>query len=445
MNRNNVRGGAAGGRALAAASLGNVIEWFDYGVYSFAAITVGTHFFPTSSSVAAALASFAVFALSFLIRPIGGIIIGSLGDRRGRRDMLMLTVGLMTLGTALIGLLPTYSEIGVAAPVLLVVARMIQGFSAGGEYGGANTFVAEVAPSGRRGLFGSVLESGVLFGYLSGAAIVIGLMHVLSADAWKAWGWRLPFLIALPLGLLAVALRRNLEDSPVFKKMKASGEQVASPLADSFRRAARPMFLTAALVAFGNSAYYLILAYLPTYLQTDLKMSGDAALMLSVLVMVTMLVAIPIFGRLGDRIGRRVLLAASPIIYLVFSVPMVMMLQSGNQTYVFAAAILAGLALAPNASQYSAALTVLFPRSVRFTAFTLAFNVATALFGGTAPFIVGWLTQATGSSFTIAYYQMAMAVLALVGVSMMPETKSLTADHDAVMGNESLETAVAER
>lgn len=429
-------------RGVAAAALGNIIEWFDYGIYSFAAVTIGLHFFDTKDASTAALSAFAVFALSFLARPIGGLVIGILGDRRGRRDMLMLTVGLMTAATVAIGLLPTYAQIGFLAPALLTLARLVQGFSAGGEYGGANTFMAEVAPAGRRGFFGSILESGVLIGYLGGAGLVVGLMSVMPDEAWQEWGWRIPFLASLPLGILALLLRRHLEDTPVFEKMKATAELTKSPLLDTFRRAPMPLLVTFLVVAYANGAYYLILTFLPSYVQTELGMSANLSLTLSIVVMLALLVTIPLCGRLGDRVGRRKLMSASLIAHLILAVPSVVLFTSGNVVAVFAAALLLGVALAPLASQYAAALTVLFPRSIRYTGFTLSFNVATAIFGGSAPFLVGTLLESTGNNFVIAFFLMGVALLAAIGVRFMPETRLMSADHDVSMGMNAIPTSL---
>ncbi|WP_142059593.1 MFS transporter [Pseudarthrobacter sp. B4EP4b] len=421
-------------RGVTAAALGNIIEWFDYGVYSFAAVTIGTHFFATTDPATAATSSFAVFALSFLVRPIGGVVIGVLGDRRGRRDMLMLTVGLMTAATVAIGLLPTYAQIGFLAPALLTLARLVQGFSAGGEYGGANTFMAEVSPAGRRGFFASILETGVLIGYLGGAGVVVGLMSALPEEAWQDWGWRIPFIASLPLGILALLLRRHLEDTPVFEKMKAAAELTRSPLFDTFRRAPLPLLVTFLIVAYANGAYYLILTFLPSYAQTELGLSANLSLTLSIVVMLALLLTIPLFGRLGDRIGRTKLITASVIAHFVLAIPAVLLLTSGNVVAVFAATLILGVAIAPLASQYAAALTVLFPRSIRYTGFTLSFNVATAIFGGSAPFIVGSLLSATGNQLVIAFFLMGTAILAGIGIRLLPETMHMSADHDESMG-----------
>ena len=441
--------GQSARRAVSAAALGNIIEWFDYGIYSFAAATIGMHFFDVHEASVAAISSFAVFALSFLMRPIGGVIIGILGDRRGRRDMLMLTVGLMTAATVVIGVLPTYAQVGFLAPLLLTLTRLIQGFSAGGEYGGANIFMAEIAAPNRRGFFASILESGVLVGYLGGAGIVVGLMSAMSSDAWQDWGWRVPFIASLPLGILALLLRRHLEDTPVFEKMKASAEVAHSPLRDTFRRAPLPMFVTFLIVAYANGAYYLVLTFLPSYVQTEIGLSADTSLMLSIVIMLMLLVTIPIFGRLGDRVGRRKLMTLSVVVHIVLAIPCVIMFTSGNMALVYAAAVLLGVALAPLASQYAAALTVLFPRSIRYTGFTLSFNVSTAIFGGSAPFIVGSLLASTGNSFVIAYFLIVVSLLALIGIKLLPDNKNMSADHDVSMGVSSpgkvYETAVSEK
>ncbi|MGW6659566.1 MFS transporter [Rhodococcus sp. NPDC055024] len=417
-------------RSVRATALGNVVEWFDYGVYSYAATTIGLHFFPSESPTAAALSSFAVLALSFLMRPIGGLVIGPLGDRYGRRAMLMLTIGLMTLGTVMIGVLPTYASVGVLAPVLLVLARLVQGFSAGGEYSGANIFMAEMAPPNRRGLFGSLLESGVLIGYITGAMTVVGLSSWLGDSAFFEWGWRIPFLVSLPLGILAFLLRRDLPETPIFERMKASGATVQKPLVNSFRRAPRPIVLTILIVALGNGAYYVILTFLPTYLESDLGVSSATALALGIVTMLAMMVATPLFGILGDKLGRRPLLATTCVAYFVFGIPFVALLDTGNVVLLALAMVLLGVMLTPMSSQTAPALLVLFPRTIRYTGYTFAFNISTALFGGTAPLLVGSLLNITGNHYVLGIYLMVYAVIAVVGVALMPETRTLTADHD---------------
>ncbi|HWD06340.1 MAG TPA: MFS transporter [Amycolatopsis sp.] len=418
-------------RATGAAAMGNVIEWFDYGIYSYSAATIGAKFFPTHSATAAALSSFAVLALSFFMRPIGGLVIGSLGDRRGRRKMLMLTVGLMTLGTLMIGILPTYASIGVAAPILLVLARLMQGFSSGGEYGGAYTFLAESAPADRRGVMGSLLESGVLIGFIGGAGLVVGTNSLLSESAWNSWGWRLPFLVALPLGLLALALRTRLRDTEVFERMKNTGDISKNPMLDTLRHGRRGFLITLLTITLGNGAYYIALTYMPSHLENDLGLSGGTVLLLSIVMMAFMMVLNPLFGKLGDRVGRKPLFAASCVLYILFSIPAVLLMGSGSTVLAVLAMVCVGAFLTPMSSQGAATLPILFPRSIRYTGFTLAYNVSTALFGGTAPLIVGSLVAATGSSLVVAFYLIACAIVAGVGVWLMPETRDMSADHQS--------------
>jgi MFS transporter, MHS family, proline/betaine transporter len=253
-------------RAIGASALGNLMEWYDYGVYGYAAVIIGRVFFPSHSTTAALLSSFGVLAVSFVVRPFGGLFFGPLGDRIGRQRVLATTIIMMAVATFVIGVLPSYDTIGIWAPILLVLARLVQGFSTGGEYGGAATFMAEYSPDRRRGFFTSFLEMGTLAGYALGAAFVSVLAAVLSNDAMESWGWRLPFLLALPLGLVGLYLRLKLEDTPVFRELAESGNVSHSPLRETVVGHWRSILSLIGVVILLNVADYTLLTYMPSYL-----------------------------------------------------------------------------------------------------------------------------------------------------------------------------------
>ena len=294
-------------RAITASAMGNATEWFDYGVYAYATVYIASNFFPSENETTQTLSALLVFAVSFLIRPLGGLVWGPLGDRLGRQRVLAATILLMASATFLVGLLPTYATIGVWAPILLIALRVVQGFSTGGEYGGAATFMAEYAPDRKRGFYGSFLEFGTIAGFTAGALIVLGTEYVIGAEAMENWGWRVPFLVAGPLGVIGLYLRTKIEDTPVFRELEQAGlteHETTTEFKDLFHHW-RPMVKLAGLVIALNVVNYTLLAYMPTYLQEQLNLSSQAALSLIIVGQLVMMVFIPFFGGLSDRLGRK--------------------------------------------------------------------------------------------------------------------------------------------
>ncbi|MYS76988.1 MFS transporter, partial [Streptomyces sp. SID5926] len=252
-------------RAVKAAALGNAMEWFDFGVYSYIAVTLGKVFFPSGNPTAQLLSTFGAFAAAFLVRPLGGMVFGPLGDRVGRQKVLAVTMIMMAAGTFAIGLIPSYATIGVWAPVLLLAARLVQGFSTGGEYAGASTFIAEYAPDKRRGFLGSWLEFGTLAGYIGGAGLVTLMTALLSDGDLMSWGWRIPFLIAGPMGIVGLYLRMRLEETPAFaaEVEKAETARVKVPLREMVTGQWRALLLCVGLVLVFNVTDYMLLSYMP--------------------------------------------------------------------------------------------------------------------------------------------------------------------------------------
>jgi MFS transporter, MHS family, proline/betaine transporter len=260
-------------RAVGAAALGNAMEWFDFGVYGYLAVTIGQVFFPSSNPTAQVIAAFATFTVAFLVRPLGGLVFGPLGDRYGRQKVLAFTMILMALGTFAIGLIPSYERIGIWAPVLLLLARVVQGFSTGGEYGGAATFIAEYSTDRNRGLMGSWLEFGTLGGYIAGAGTVTALHMLLSSEQMLDWGWRIPFLVAGPLGLLGLYMRMKLEETPAFRAFAEEAEKREHDrpgLGALFQVHGRQLLVCMGLVLVFNVTDYMLLTYMPSYLSVTM-------------------------------------------------------------------------------------------------------------------------------------------------------------------------------
>jgi MFS transporter, MHS family, proline/betaine transporter len=407
-------------RAIGASAMGNMTEWFDYGVYAYATTYITEQFFPDMGTAA----TLSVFAVSFVFRPLGGIVLGPLGDKLGRRAVLATTILLMAAATFAIGVLPTHDTIGIWAPVALIGLRIVQGFSAGGEYGGAATFMAEYSPDRRRGFFGSFLEFGTLAGFTLGASAVLLTTTIVGEQAMAEWGWRIPFLVAGPLGVIGLYLRSRLEDTPVFQEMEARHEgesSLKSEFKDLIRDYKRPLFALAALVVALNVCNYTLLAYTPTYLQQTLGMAETPALLVVILGQVGMMVVVPFSGRISDRVGRKPMWWVSLGGLFVLAVPAYLMMAQTFAIALVGFAIL-GLLYVLQLSTISATFPAMFPTHVRFAGFAIAYNVSTAMFGGTALYANEKLIEVTGSSLVPAYYMMGACVIGIIGLLFVPET-----------------------
>jgi MFS transporter, MHS family, proline/betaine transporter len=407
-------------RAVKATMLGNAMEWFDFGVYAYLATTIGKVFFPEASGSAQLLSTFAIFAAAFIVRP--------LGDRIGRKKVLATTIILMAGSTFAIGLIPSYESIGIAAPILLVLLRLLQGFSTGGEYGGASTFVAEYAPDKRRGFFASFLEFGTLAGYVAAAGIVTIIQTVVSAEDLLQWGWRIPFLIAGPLGLIGLYLRLRLEETPAFQMMEqaeersladeSTGKKLRETLVDNWR----PLVLCIVLVATYNIAHYGLLSYMPTYLTNTLGYDESHGLVLMIIVMIVMMMGISYVGKFSDRVGRKPLLLSGFIGFFVLSLPAYLLIGVGNYVTVFLGlAILGGLLLL-FVGVFPSVLPALFPTGIRYGGLAIGYNLAVSIFGGTTPLVLTALESATGSNLVAPMYMMIAAVIGGIAVLLIPET-----------------------
>jgi MHS family proline/betaine transporter-like MFS transporter len=414
-------------RAVGAMALGNAMEWFDFGVYSYIAVVLGKVFFPSSSPSAQLIATFGTFAAAFLVRPIGGMVFGPLGDSIGRQRVLAMTMIMMAVGTFCIGLIPSYASIGILAPVLLLVARLVQGFSTGGEYGGAATFIAEFSTDARRGFFGSFLEVGTLAGYILGAGTVALLTATLSHEALLSWGWRVPFMIAGPLGLVGLYIRMKLEETPAFKKEAEAREadersRPKQSFIELLSHQLKPMLQCVGLVLIFNVTDYMALSYLPSYLSATLHFDETHGLFLVLLVMVLMIPMTLFAGHLSDRIGRKPVMLSGCIGLFALSIPALLLVRTGAVLPVFFGLLILGALLSTFTGVMPSSLPALFPTRIRYGALAIGFNVSVSLFGGTTPLVTAWLVDATGNLMMPAYYLMAASVIGIMSVIALRET-----------------------
>lgn len=410
-------------RAIAASAIGNATEWFDYGIYAYGVTYISAALFP-GEAAQATLFALATFAISFLVRPLGGFFWGPLGDRYGRKAVLGITIVMMAAATVGVGLIPSYATIGLWAPALLVILRMVQGFSTGGEYGGAAIFMAEYAPDARRGFYGSFLEMGTLAGFSAGALLMLCFSLLLGDDVMHAWAWRLPFLLAGPLGLVGVYLRSRMAETPLFREAESKQHAEVSspaPLRLLMSRYRRPLLAMGGLVVALNVVNYTLLSYMPTYLERRLGLSTDVALVVPIAGMLFMMALLPFAGHLSDRIGRKPMWRFSLIGLLLAVIPLYHLVGTGTTGAAIGFALL-GLLYVPQLATISATFPAFFPTPVRFAGFAIAYNLSTSLFGGTAPMFNSWLIDMTGDLIVPAYVMIAACLVGLTALHFTEES-----------------------
>jgi len=409
-------------KVLAASFIGNFVEWFDYASYGYFATVIAVVFFPEIEPSAALLATFAVFAISFVIRPIGGIIWGSIGDRIGRKTALSWSILIMSGATTLIALLPGYAQIGFAAPVLLLVLRMVQGFSASGEYAGAASFLAEYAPPEKRGFYTSMVPASTAAGLLAGSLMSALLFLVLDTAQLQSWGWRLPLLLAFPMGLVGLYIRLKLEDTPKFRELEANHHAESTPIRELFTTYRKPVIRAFGVTCLNAVGFYLILSYMPTYLITEMGMDESASFLANSIALFAYIFLIFLMGTLSDRFGRKKALITASVLFMVLTVPLFGMLDGATFATIVLIQVVFGALLTVNDGTLPCFLTEIFPTRVRYSGFAFSFNTANALFGGTAPFIATWLISATGNKEAPAWFLVAAAAVALVSMLYSRET-----------------------
>ncbi|MDR5753293.1 MULTISPECIES: MFS transporter [unclassified Caballeronia] len=404
----------SGRRAIVVSTIGNALEWFDFMVYGFFAVIISKLYFPATSPTISLLATWATFGVGFMTRPLGGIVLGAVADRVGRKSALTLTISLMAVGLAFIAFAPTYASIGIAAPILMLIGRLIQGFSAGGEVGCATAFLVEYAPANRRGYFGSYQMVAQAVASLCGSLFGAVLTRSLSPEHLSSWGWRIPFVIGLMIVPVGLYLRSKLDESPVFVEKSEKNELTSTPIRDTATKHWMQVAAGFGLTVFGTIGTYIFLLYLPTHATRVLHMPLTDGLVSSTVGALVYLVCCPVFGTLSDRIGRKKLMLTALILSIITAYPIFAVLTAHpSLPMLIACQALLMLYLGIFQGCYPAFIAELLPSSVRSTGISVSYNVAVMIFGGFAPAIVQWLTMTTGDALSICYYVIFGSAVAL--------------------------------
>jgi MHS family proline/betaine transporter-like MFS transporter len=408
-------------RQILAAVIGNALEWYDFVVYGFLTVIISRLFFPSDNEYTSLLLAMATFGVGFFMRPVGGILIGMYADRKGRKAALQLIILMMTISIAMIAFAPTYAAIGAAAPLLIVLARLLQGMATGGEFASATSFLVESAPPGRRGFYGSLQMVGQSVAALAGAAAGMLITQGLTPEQIDSWGWRLPFIFGLLIGPVGLWIRRHLNETEAFVEASQSTEAPVG-LMTLWRNYRRSIAVSFGLVVSGTIMYYVVLIYMPTYAKTQLGIPLGEAFIAQVAGLLCLTIGTPFFGILSDRIGRRPVLMLACSLYFVLPYPLFSWLQADPGLFRLAVMqIVLCSAVAVGFGAISTALAEQFPVRMRSTGLALAYNFAVMLFGGFAQLIVTWLINVTGTPLAPAYYVMFGAVVGLSGAYFLTE------------------------
>ncbi|QEO14378.1 MHS family MFS transporter [Agromyces intestinalis] len=416
-------------KVLASTLVGTSIEWYDFFIYAQAAgVVLAPLFLAPLAETNAGLAqiiSFATIGISFLFRPLGAVVAGHLGDKFGRKRMLVFTLVLMGLSTSLIGLLPTYAQIGIAAPLLLVFLRILQGFSAGGEWGGAALMAVEHAPKGRRGFFGAYPQIGVPVGMILATFTLWVLTSSMSPEAFLAWGWRVPFLLSIVLILVGYLIRRSVEESPVFQELQRRKKESSAPLGQLFKHNTKQVVLTAVIFIANNAAGYLLIAYFATYAVMALGMDRPTVLLATTLASFGWLVFTLWGGAISDRLGRVRTFQIGYVFLALWAIPMWFLIDTADIVWYFVALFVMtfglGLSYGPQAALYAE----MFPAKVRYSGVSIGYALGAILGGAFAPMIAEALMNSFHASWTIGVYIAVAAVISLIGVSLVKEPKDV--------------------
>lgn len=421
--KNNPKNESINFRSLLAGFVGNILEWYDFTVYGYFATVIGALFFPSEDKFASLIAAFGVFAAGYLMRPLGGVLFGIIGDKLGRRKALSMSILLMAIPTTLLGCLPTHDQWGWVSAALLIFIRLLQGISVGGEFTGSISFLVEKAPDGKRGFFGSWTTFGVMGGMLLGSSVGALVANVLTPEQIHDYGWRIPFLLGFLVGILGLYLRKGMARDDTIEKLKREGGLSPSPLKELWTGHRN----SAIKLIFFNWGFavsvYLIFIYLTSYLHSFLDVPMHLALSANTIALVVLMCLIPFMGKLSDRVGRKPMLLAALMGFILLSFPLFGLLFKSTFGAILTSLLVFALMESVLQGVAPAAMAEMFPTRIRYTGLSVSYNIATALFGGTAPVLATWLIKITGGNHWMpAVYLAASAFIAVIAVSRFKET-----------------------
>ena len=402
-------------KTVTASLIGNLFEWYDFALFGYFAPIIGKLFFPSDNKAVELIAAFGAFAAGYLIRPIGGIIFGHIGDRMGRKKAMVLSILLMAVPTALIGVLPTYAEIGIWAPILLMTIRMLQGISMGGNYGGSITFTAEHTDPSQRGLIGSFAVTSCLVGILVGSGAAALASYIFSESTLMSWGWRIPFIVGILICFVGFYIRRNIPESPEYIIAQEAGELKKNPIREVFSSHGRTLAKVVMAVMLHDLSFYILLVYMATHLSTQLGLSQGMALAINTASLVVVSIFTVASAWLSDKIGRKAVLGGAAFLFVIGTIPLLNIVNNTQDPWmILGAQMLLSIAVGGYFGPLPALMVEAYPTAVRFSAVTITTNISGPLFGGTAPMLVTFLIDKTGSNMIPAFYLTFGAIIALL-------------------------------
>lgn len=419
-------------KVLIASLIGSSIEWFDYFLYgTVAALVFNQMFFHSDDPAVGLMLAYASFALAFFIRPLGGVIFSHIGDKIGRKKTLVLTLSLMGGATVLMGFLPTYDNIGAAAPILLILLRLIQGIGLGGEWGGALLLAVEYAPKNRRGFFGSIPQMGVTIGMLLGT-LALSIMTLLPEEAFLSWGWRVPFILSALLVFFGLWIRKGIDETPSFKKAQEKGEIAKIPFVETMRSHWKEVLIAVGAKVVETAPFYILGTFIVSYATTQLGFSRTVTLNAVTIATVITTILIPIMGKLSDKIGRKKLYVGGTVLMMLYAFPYFWLLHQGSAVLLVVATILGlGIIWAPITAVLGTMFSEIFKSNVRYTGITLGYQIGAALAGGTAPLVATALLNAYDNSYVpVALYIMLAAGISLIAISSVRDRSNQDLDSD---------------
>lgn len=413
-----LRGGSYIRKVILSCMIGNALEWYDFALYAYFATTIGSLFFPEFSTFASLMATFGIFAAGFIMRPLGGLIFGHIGDKIGRKNALLWSIYLMAIPTTLIGLLPTYEQIGWLAPLLLTFIRLAQGLSMGGEFTGSMVFVIEHAEQNTRGLYGSWVVFSLLLGILVGSAVATFTTYTLSEEQLLSWGWRVPFLISVLGGFVGTFMRRMIQEPQQFANAKEKHKEHSTPLVELFKYHLRTIAYVVTIEFTLSIGFYLLVAFINNYLTAFLNVDKATSLMMTTISMIAMGITIPIAGWLSDKVGRKPVLIGGALAFMLFSYPLFIGLE-GDFAIALSAQIALSFIMGVFFAPIPATLVELFPLSVRYSGLAISHSISMAAFGGSAPMIATWLIHLTESNAAPAIYLTVASFISAIALLFM--------------------------